>query len=380
MKNKMAAAALFFLLLTAAVTGGFYLSLSRTNPQEYQAEQVIAVNEIEQLAKAGNLTALLEKTHLLKHSIRTPETPQTDAWPVLVMGGICAGILLCVFGFLWFSILRPFEKMKKYVNRLAAGNFDIPLDQIRSNYLKDFTWAFDNMRFEITKARSCEREAIENNKTVIATLSHDLRTPIASIRAYAEGLEAHLEGSAENRAKYLNIIMRKCDEVAKLTNDLFLHSISDLDKLKIIPGSFEFCGFFEALIDELSAERHDIIFTRPDFQAMVWADENRLTQIVENLINNARKYAKTPVFVFLTLQDGWVFAHFKDQGNGIPDEDIPFIFDKFYRGKNCCNQPGSGLGLYIVKYLAEKMNGRILLHNRGDGLEAVLGLPINCPL
>ena len=81
------------------------------------------------------------------------------------------------------------------------------------------------MRKEITKARSCEREAIENNKTVIATLSHDIKTPIASIRAYAEGLEANLDSTYEKRMKYLSILMRKCDEVSKLTNDLFLHSL-----------------------------------------------------------------------------------------------------------------------------------------------------------
>lgn len=74
----------------------------------------------------------------------------------------------------------------------------MPLNYERSNYFGEFTWAFDSMRREITKARSCEREATENNKTVIATLSHDIKTPISSIRAYAEGLEANLDNTPEN--------------------------------------------------------------------------------------------------------------------------------------------------------------------------------------
>ena len=130
-------------------------------------------------------------------------------------------------------ILLPFDKMEIFAGKIAQGNFDFPLNFERSNYFGAFTWAFDSMRKEITKARSCEREAIENNKTVIATLSHDIKTPIASIRAYAEGLEANLDSTYEKRMKYLSILMRKCDEVSKLTNDLFLHSLADLDKLKI---------------------------------------------------------------------------------------------------------------------------------------------------
>ena len=99
-------------------------------------------------------------------------------------------------------------------------------------------------------------------------------------------------------------------------------------------------------------------------------------QITENLINNARKYAKSDIDIFITQSDGNVEIHFRDYGSGIPDADMPFIFDKFYRGKNCGNEQGSGLGLYIVKYIAEQMHGKVLLHNHPDGLEVIISLPI----
>ena len=114
----------------------------------------------------------------------------------------------------------------------------------------------------------------------------------------------------------------------------------------------------------------------PNFTAVVSADKNRLVQITENLINNARKYAKSHIDVSVTKSDGNVEIHFRDYGSGIPDEDMPFIFDKFYRGKNCGNEQGSGLGLYIVKYIAEQMHGKFMLHNHSDGLEAIISLPI----
>ena len=71
---------------------------------------------------------------------------------------------------------------------------------------------------------------------------------------------------------------------------------------------------------------------------------------------------------------GFGEVHFKDHGAGIPDEDMPFICDKFYRGRNCGEEQGSGLGLYIVKYILERMGGKLLLHNDADGLEAVVYL------
>lgn len=245
----------------------------------------------------------------------------------------------------------------------------------RSNYFGKFTWAFDSMRKEITKARSCEKEAIENNKTVIATLSHDIKTPIASIRAYAEGLEANMDTTPIRREKYLSVIMKKCDEVSRLTEDLFLHSLSDLDKLKINSETFELCGYLKNLVEEMAAEQGDIRFMEPDFRIQISADKNRLTQITENIINNARKYAKSEIKISLEKSESQIFLRFRDFGKGIPDEDMPFIFDKFYRGKNCEKEQGSGLGLYIVKYLTEKMGGKVQLQNHDNGLEVTVSFP-----
>jgi signal transduction histidine kinase len=232
------------------------------------------------------------------------------------------------------------------------------------------------MRREITKARSCEKEAIENNKTVIATLSHDIKTPIASIRAYAEGLEANMDTSPEKRAKYLNVMMKKCDEVSKLTNDLFLHSLSDLDKLKMNPEEIELSSLIDSVVEELTAKQRDVHYTKSEGAVFVMADANRLTQVLENIINNARKYAKSEIDITMTQQDNQAVICVRDHGNGIPDEDVPFIFDKFYRGKNCGDEQGSGLGLYIVKYIMEQMQGSVSLYNHEDGLEVTLSLPL----
>lgn len=376
MKKRLLSITLLFSALIFIAACALYFSGKQADTQDTKAEQIIAVNELQQLAKSGEYEKMAEKSEELISSLRLSQTVSASGSRLFIMCGICILFLLVVFGYVYFAILRPFDKMRQFAQTISYGNFDLPLNYERSNYFGEFTWAFDSMRREITKARSCEREAIENNKTVIATLSHDIKTPVASIRAYAEGLEANLDGTPEKRRKYLSVIMKKCDEVSRLTNDLFLHSLSDLDKLKIHPETLELCRFMEAAVNELAAEQNDIHFQKPAFTALVSADKNRLLQITENLINNARKYAKSDIHVSVTQSDGTVSMHFRDHGSGIPDEDMPFICDKFYRGKNCGNEQGSGLGLYIVKYIAAQMHGEMLLHNHADGLEAIVSLPV----
>lgn len=377
MKGKLISVTTLFSALIIIVSGVFFYMGNQANSQDNRTEQLVAINEIEQLVKMGEYEKLSEKTTELSESIRLSEEVSNVNVGIFIMCGICIVFCNLIFGYVYVAILRPFDKLKGFADKISQGNFDIPLEYERSNYFGEFTWAFDSMRREIIKARSCEREAIENNKTVIATLSHDIKTPVASIRAYVEGLEANLDGSPEKRKKYLSVIMKKCDEVSKLTNDLFLHSLSDMDKLKIIPEGFELCGFIENAVTEIAAEHNDVRFRKPDFSAVANADKNRLMQITENLIGNARKYAKTDIEVFITKSDGNVQIHFRDFGNGISDEDMPFIFEKFYRGKNCGNEQGSGLGLYIVKYIMEQMDGDILLKNHNNGLEAIVSLPIS---
>ena len=376
MKHRFVILFLIFCALIAVITGVLFFSEKAYNTDDVKTEQILAVNEIQQLAEKGDINSVKEKADELKESIRLGSSNEKSGFQTLIAGGACIVVLGAVFLYLYFAILKPFEKLKGFAERIAEGNFDLPLNYGRSNYFGAFTWAFDSMRKEITKARACEKEAAENNKTVIATLSHDIKTPIASIRAYAEGLEANMDGTAEKRQKYISVIMSKCDEVSKLTDDLFLHSVSDLDRLKITPERIELTEFFEKAVKEIGAERGDVHCEKPDFKAVVLIDKNRLMQLTENLINNSRKYAESDIDIFLSKSEDIVRIHFRDYGNGIPDEDMPFIYGKFYRGKNCGDKQGSGLGLYIVKYIAEKSGGKVMLCNHSDGLEAVVEMRV----
>lgn len=376
MKNRLIIITVLFSLAVILFSWGAYLLSEKEDLGDENASYIVDLNEIIKLNEGGNIDAANGRITALQEKIRKADAERSGINVIPVFGGVSIFFFIAAFGYIYFAVLRPFEKMKTFAVKISSGDLSVPLKYERSNYFGEFTWAFDSMRNEITKSRASEREAIENNKTVIATLSHDIKTPIASIRAYAEGLSANMDSSFEKRERYLSVIIKKCDEVARLTDDLFLHSVSDLDKLKIAPCRMELCSFAEGVVDEIAAERDDIIFKKPDFTAFVNADKNRMSQLFENIINNARKYAGTEIEVYFTKDEEAATLHFRDFGKGIPDENMPFVFDKFYRGNNCGNEQGSGLGLYIVKYIAEKMDGKVTLQNHSPGLEVRVTLPI----
>ena len=307
--------------------------------------------------------------------MRKDRTAAPD-YTVEIMCGICLVFLAGVSCYCWFVMIRPFQKLSAFAERVALGDHDVPLEYERTNWFGKFTWAFDSRRREIQRARACEREAVENNKTVIASLSHDIKTPVSSIRAYTEALEMGMDGDPEKRNRYISVIMKKCDEVSKLTEDLLTHSLSDLDKLKMFPEVFELGEYLSEILDDISADRDDVRYEKPLYSVEVRADKGRTAQIAENLINNARKYAKTKIDISVTRDEYMANIIFRDHGEGIPDKDLPFVFGKFYRGSNTSGESGAGLGLFIVRYIAEQLGGEVKAKNCDKGLEVTVSLPI----
>lgn len=375
-RKKIVKIILVFLLILTGIMIFAHIKYHENSYSEIYREQVLALNEIEQLTKTDNVSPAKDEITALEQDILNRSGGEnTESFDQILGVLYVVGIFFVIglFLYTYYTVLRPFEKLGKYAGEIAKGNMEVSLDYERSNFFGAFTWAFDHMRREILKARTCEKEAIENNKTVIATLSHDIKTPIASIRAYAEGLEANMDSTAERRQRYLAIIMKKCDEVTKLTNDLFIHSLSDLDKLQIQSEPMEISDVIRDTVEEMSGNRKDILIRGEIDKKCVIADRKRFEQVLENIINNARKYAPDKPMTLWTERKTSVYEiHIKDQGEGIPSEDLPFIFEKFYRGRNVGTEQGSGLGLYIVKYIMNQMNGEVLLKNHSDGLEVIL--------
>jgi signal transduction histidine kinase len=368
--KKLVSAVIAFALVIIGITTGFVIE--HGNSHDKTGEYAVELNEIERLIEQGDTDTAIIRTKQMREAMRTENADNINI-SIIIMGSICLIFLLSVGGYCYFTVIRPFGRLTDFAERVAQGDLETPLEYERTNLFGKFTWAFDSMRKEILRARTCEREAIENNKTVIASLSHDIKTPISTVRAYAEAMEMGMS-RAEDREKYVSVIIRKCDEVAQLTEDMLEHSLSDLDKLRMYPEVFELNGFLEDLLADLNTQ-NDIIFEKPSYTIYMNADRNRLSQAVENLITNARKYAGTNIDVHINRDENNAYITFHDSGEGVPDEDMPFIFGKFYRGKNTNGEKGSGLGLFIVKYIVCQSGGDVRVRNN-NGFEVTLTLPV----
>lgn len=378
MRKKLVNITIIFISIISIIT---FLSLRKNDAEENnlsKGRQLIYINEIRKELEEDNIKNenLTKAINNLEEEVSLFDNSKSNKSYIFYEYIIIISFILIIFGYAYFAIVRPFEKMEKFAEEIGKGNFDIKVDYEKNNLFGAFTWSFDHMRREIIKARSCERAAIDNNKTVIATLSHDIKTPIASIRAYAEGLEAGLDYNLERRNKYINVIIRKCDEVTKLTNDLFLHSLSDLEMLKINTEEVEISELIKNSLKELIEEEKKVSIIGNMPKALLDVDVKRFNQVLENIINNSNKYAKgSKIEVRAEINKDNYVIKIKDFGEGIKDKDLPFIFNKFYRGENALEKQGSGLGLFIVKYIMNQLNGDVEVYNN-NGLEVKLILPL----
>lgn len=379
MKKKLLNIIFLYIIIFVVLTVAFFNFDNKDTLDSEKRRVIIDINEIR---KESELLGIEEKEFYNKidnlEEVITNNIKEASNNYYVVYGLIIfLFLMISLLGYIYYAIIKPFERMEEYAEEVAKGNLDLKLNYERNNLFGEFTWAFDRMRREIIKARTCEKEAIENNKTVIATLSHDIKTPIASIRAYTEGLQANLASNPLKRQKYINIIIKKCDEVTALTNDIFLHSLADLGKLKMNLVEVSIKPIIIEYLNGLLCDKDNVFINDDIPDANLLIDTKRFEQVLENIINNSLKYAKgskVEIKVEKSLKDYILII--RDYGKGISDEDMPFIFEKFYRGKNVGKEQGAGLGLYIVKYIMEQFNGNVYINSFKDGLEVRLIIPL----
>lgn len=282
-------------------------------------------------------------------------------------------LMLCII-FLEYinrTILRPFSKLQGFARHVAEGNLDMPLDMDKGNLFGAFTESFDLMREELKKARESERLANQSKKELVASLSHDIKTPVASIKAVTEVM--HIKSVDGNQRKQLEIINSKADQIDTLITNLFNATMEELQELKVVVTEQSSHILYDLI--KTADYYHRVNISRiPD--CIIIADELRLAQVIDNLISNSYKYAGTSIHVSAQVMGKYLEISFKDYGSGVPNEEMPLIFNKFYRAKNSGDKSGTGLGLYISKYLMDKMSGDIYCENTEDGFMVTLKLLI----
>ena len=283
----------------------------------------------------------------------------------VVQGAICIGYAV----YMYRAVVRPFSKLKGFASRVAGGNLDIPLEMDRQNLFGAFTESFDIMRSELKKARIAEAQAQQSKKELVAKLSHDIKTPVASIKAVAEvGLA--VAGNKKDKDSYSRII-GKADQINTLITNLFTATLEELQQLSVAPVNVD-SGQIKPLLENADYLNRAVV---PDIPAcLVYADILRLQQVFDNIFANSYKYAKTDISLVAEKNEKYLRIIIEDFGGGVKSEELSCLKEKFRRGSNSANTEGAGLGLYISDYFMKEMQGGLDVGNGEHGLKVTVAL------
>ncbi len=269
------------------------------------------------------------------------------------------------------SFYKPFFKLQRFAKSIAAGNLDIPLTMEKSNTFGAFTESFDIMREELKQAKHKENLANISKRELIASLSHDIKTPVASIKAVSELLLAITDD--EKQKPKLNTIYEKAEQIDSLITNMFHATLEELGELKVNPAE-EYSTIIYELIKNADYEAKATPFTIPE--CIIKADRLRLGQVIDNVVANSYKYAGTPIDITCRATNTHLELDIQDLGSGVNEDELPLLFNKFYRGSNVGKQSGSGLGLYISKFLMQKQGGDMLCYNHPNGFGVKIIIPL----
>lgn len=271
---------------------------------------------------------------------------------ILIVGYIILGIV-------YFYFIRPFQKLQKFSSEIAKGNLDFPLFMEKNNFFGAFTESFDIMREELKRAREGEYRANRSKKELVAELSHDIKTPLSTIKATCEVMELKEESLAT--LEKVRVIAVKSDMIEHLIDNMFHATMEELEVLKV-EVTEESSTCIVQMIGELKYYG-EIIFINDVPECLVYMDKLRLQQVIDNIVNNAYKYAGTSVEVCFSQDYEGIQIKLQDRGMGVEEEELALITEKFYRGSNTIGKSGSGLGLYLSKMFMEHMKGEMECYN-----------------
>ena len=284
-----------------------------------------------------------------------------------VMSFVQLMILLYYFYHMDKTLVKPFNDLNEFAVRVAQGNLDMPLYMDKKHVFGSFTESFDLMRTELKKARIAEKKANDQKKEMVAKLSHDIKTPVASIKSTSEvGYEL---ATNEKEKNYFNLINVKADQIKVLVDNLFNSSINEITEIDVNPSNYN-SSILKQLIKSADYLNRTNEIEVPD--CTIYIDKMRMQQTFDNVINNSYKYANTNIDINIELIEDYLKVSIRDYGKGVDELDLPLLKEKYKRGSNVTDEDGAGLGLYLANYFMENMNGKLELANDEPGFKVIL--------
>ena len=329
---------------------------------------------------------------ILSYALSTGLPISEDASFLLWLGFL----LLLVLGIDFFMgrfITKPIDKLNASAKRMAGLDFSAPCNLVSTDEFGELSASLNTMaenlqqalvrledaNTQLEKDVEKERLLLAERKELVDSLSHEMKTPLGIIRAYAEGLQD--EADEAKKQKYAQVIVSEVERV----NDLIV-TLLDLSALESGAASlnisrFDFVELVETVAGRLLIDAPDTDFELqyelPEQKAFVRTDRRRMEQVLDNLIVNAKKnvYPGGVLRLELTVDDGALHFSIFNQGRPIPENDLPKIWTKFYRDSGA-KYSGSGLGLSIVAQILSMQNLPYGAENQTDGVRFWFSIPI----
>jgi two-component system, OmpR family, sensor histidine kinase ArlS len=292
---------------------------------------------------------------------------------------LLAGVLSVLFMFIIIIFLTrfvtlPLIQMSEATKRISKGDFSVSLPKLRKDEMGELG--------ESIKVLASDLELLKNERDeFLASISHELRTPLTYIKGYAE-IARRQDTGEKDRDKYLEIIHEEAVKVSKLVKELFHLAKMDENNFTIEKETVQLLTFFAGISEKFSPALKEnsisLVLNCPD-DLYASIDPIRFEQVILNLLDNARKYSEpfTKILIDVREKSGTLHIKVADHGKGIPEKELPRIFDRFYRVEKSRARAlgGTGLGLAIVKQLVEAHGGTITvtsIPNEGTTFEIIL--------
>lgn len=272
-------------------------------------------------------------------------------------------IIILIMLFIRNKILKPFEDLQQIPYELSKGNLTIPIKENKYKFFGKFIWGINILRENIEQHKQLELDLLKEKKTLVLSLSHDIKTPLSAIKLYSKALSKGLYTDKEKHLEIAENINTKADEIEKFVSEIIKASSEDFLKFDVKIGEFYLSELEHKILDyykeKLSIMKIDFCMEKHS-DCILKGDLDKSIDVLQNIIENAIKYGDgNKIEILFSEEEDCKLVTVKNSGCTLSDIELLHIFDSFWRGSNSENIHGSGLGLYICRQLMNKMGGEI---------------------
>lgn len=298
---------------------------------------------------------------------------------LLILIGVVIGCCVGVTTYLSRTILLPIKKISEAMEHLTEGDLDYELLCSGDGEIKEVYDSIERLRLRLKKSVNDEILRDEQHRMLIANISHDLKTPITSIKGYVEGIKDGVAIGPDMMNRYLDTILAKADTLENMVNNLSLYS--KLNNTTYDIQTADICSFTRDVLDEylIDLNYSDISvgvggLLETEQAVFISFDKAKMKRVFSNIIENAIKYKKPresgSLTVTINRDDGFAVIAFSDTGIGISEQDEKKVFETFFRADPARNMnvSGNGLGLSICNMIVKEHGGRMWMRSNGENV------------